>query len=284
MADLHIISLLSLGFLFGLKHALDADHVAAILTIATENRTFWRSSLIGFCWGVGHTVILFVIGTAVLLFKLTIPSAWAKLFEVAVGLMLVGLGLSVAFALWRERVHLHAHYHEHPPAISPSRPGSAETEPFPVAALFSGEVGVPVAFNCNGSHEPRSNGRAPSRQHGEQHRHLHSHSHGAHHDHLHRFRLEYKSLAVGMVHGLAGSAALLLLVLATVPSLGVGLVYILVFGAGSILGMVFLATAMSIPFAMSAERTARVHQTLRAAAALFSIVLGSTILFELLLV
>jgi len=232
MADSHIFSLLSLGFLFGLKHALDADHVAAILTIATENRTFWRSSLIGFCWGVGHTVILLVVGTAVLLFKLTIPSAWAKLFEVAVGVMLVGLGMSVAFALWRERVHLHAHWHEH----------------------------------------------------GEQHRHLHSHSRGAHHDHLHRFRLEYKSLAVGMVHGLAGSAALLLLVLATVPSLGVGLVYILVFGAGSILGMVFLATAMSIPFAMSAERTARVHQTLRAAAALFSIVLGSTILFELLLV
>ncbi len=232
MADSHILSLLSLGFLLGVKHALDADHVAAILTIATENRTFWRSSLIGFCWGVGHTVILFVIGTAVLLFKLTIPSAWANLFEVAVGVMLVGLGLSVAFALWRERVHLHAHWHEH----------------------------------------------------GEQHRHLHSHSRGAHHDHLHRFRLEYKSLAVGMVHGLAGSAALLLLVLAAVPSLGVGLVYILVFGAGSILGMVFLATAMSIPFAMSAERTARVHQTLRAAAALFSIVLGSTILFELLLV
>jgi len=232
MADPHIFSLLSLGFLLGLKHALDADHVAAILTIATENRTFWRSSLIGFCWGVGHTVILLVVGTAVLLFKLTIPSAWAKLFEIAVGLMLVGLGLSVAFALWRERVHLHAHWHEH----------------------------------------------------GEQHRHLHSHSRSAHHDHLHRFRLEYKSLAVGMVHGLAGSAALLLLVLAAVPSLGVGLVYILVFGAGSILGMVFLATAMSIPFAMSAERTARVHQTLRAAAALFSIVLGSTILFELLLV
>jgi len=232
MADSHIFSLLSLGFLLGLKHALDADHVAAILTIATENRTFWRSSLIGFCWGVGHTVILLIVGTAVLLFKLTIPSAWAKLFEVAVGMMLVGLGLSVAFALWRERVHLHAHWHEH----------------------------------------------------GEQHRHLHSHSRGAHHDHLHRFRLEYKSLAVGMVHGLAGSAALLLLVLAAVPSLAVGLVYILVFGTGSILGMVFLATAMSIPFAMSAERMARVQQTLRAAAALFSIVLGSTILFELLIV
>jgi sulfite exporter TauE/SafE len=274
MADSHIFSLLSLGFLLGLKHALDADHVAAILTIATENRTFWRSSLIGFCWGVGHTVILLIVGTAVLLFKLTIPSAWAKLFEVAVGVMLVGLGLSVAFALWRERVHLHSHWHQHPPSISPSHPGSAKTDPFPVAAPFSGEV----------SAEPRSNGRAPSRQDGEEHRHLHSHSRGAHHDHLHRFRLEYKSLAVGMVHGLAGSAALLLLVLAAVPSLGVGLVYILVFGTGSILGMVFLATAMSIPFAMSAERMARVQQTLRAAAALFSIVLGSTILFELLIV
>ena len=82
----------------------------------------------------------------------------------------------------------------------------------------------------------------------------------------------------------AGSAALLLLVLAAVPSLGVGLVYILVFGTGSILGMVFLATAMSIPFAMSAERMSRVQQTLRGAAALFSIVLGITILVELLIV
>src|SRR5207253_10889518 len=116
MADSHILSLLSLGFLLGLNHALDADHVAAILTIATENRTFWRSSLIGFCWGLGHTVILLVVGVAVLLFRLTIPSAWARLFEVAVGVMLISLGLSVALALWRERVHLHAHWHEHPRA------------------------------------------------------------------------------------------------------------------------------------------------------------------------
>ena len=85
-----------------------------------------------------------------------------------------------------------------------------------------------------------------------------------------------------MVHGLAGSAALLILVLATVSSLQAGILYILVFGSGSILGMVLLATAMSIPFAMSAEKMARVHQALRATAALISIVLGSRILFELL--
>src|SRR5207253_11086501 len=104
MADSHILSLLSLGFLLGLNHALDADYVAAILTIATEYRPFWRSSLIGFCWGVAHTVILLVVGTAVLLFKLTIPSAWAKLLEAAVELMLVGHGLSVAIGLWRASV------------------------------------------------------------------------------------------------------------------------------------------------------------------------------------
>ena len=230
MPDSHLLSLLFLGFLLGVRHALDADHVAAILTIATENQSLWRSSLIGFCWGVGHTLILLMVGAGVLLFNVTIPSVWEKAFEAGVGVMLLGLGVSVAFTLWRERVHLHTHRH---------------------AA-------------------------------GEQHRHFHSHRHGVQHDHLHRFRLEYKSLLIGMVHGLAGSAALLILVLATVSSLQAGILYILVFGSGSILGMVLLATAMSIPFAMSAEKMARVHQALRATAALISIVLGSRILFELL--
>jgi len=230
MSDSHLLSLLFLGFLLGVRHALDADHVAAVLTIATENRTYWRSSLIGFCWGLGHTVVLLVVGAVVVLFKLTISSAWAKAFEAGVGVMLIALGLSVAFTLWRERVHLHAHRHDS----------------------------------------------------GEPHRHVHSHRHGEDHNHLHRFRLEYKSLIVGMVHGLAGSAALLILVLATVSSLAVGILYILVFGIGSILGMMLLAMAMSVPFTMSAEKMGRVHQALRATAAFVSIALGSRILFELL--
>jgi high-affinity nickel permease len=245
MPDSQFLSLVLLGFLLGLRHAIDADHVVAVLTIATENRTFWRSSLVGFCWGVGHTVILLVVGGAVLLFKLTIPSTWANLFEAGVGVMLVGLGLSVALTLWAERAHLHAHWHEHPP--------------------------TPDA-------------RKKALQVGEQHRHLHSHRHGSHHDHLHRFRVEYKSLAVGMVHGLAGSAALLILVLAAASSFAMGVLYILIFGIGSILGMVLLATAMSIPFAMSAEKMTGVHRALKAAAALVSIVLGTRIIFELLIV
>ena len=229
MHDSHVLTLLFLGFLLGVRHALDADHVAAVMTIAAGKRTLQRSALIGFCWGMGHTVILLIVGAAVVFFKLTISPAWAKMFEAGVGVMLVALGVSLALALWRERLHLHSHRHED----------------------------------------------------GEEHRHVHAHGQGGHHDHLHRFRLEYKSLAVGMVHGLAGSAALLLLVLATVPSFGIGLLYILVFGIGSILGMVLLATAMSIPFTMTIEKFARAQQPIRIVSALLSIVIGSGILLEL---
>lgn len=230
MPESHLFSLLSLGLLLGAKHALDADHVAAILAIASQNRNVWRSALIGLCWGMGHTIILLLVGVAVLFFKLAIPAYWTKLFEGGVGAVLIALGLSVAVGLWREGWHMHAHTHEAGPT----------------------------------------------------HRHLHSHRDGMEHAHRHRFGLEAKSLAVGMVHGLAGSAAVLLLVLATVPSLWSGFLYICVFGVGSIAGMVVLATVLSVPFAASANKLIRGHQALRAGAAVLSIVLGTRMLLELL--
>ena len=227
LPDLPSLSLLSLGFLLGARHALDADHVVAISTIATENRNLWRSCAIGFCWGVGHTVVLLVAGLAVLAFRLTISEDWAKLFEAGVGMMLIGLGLSVGLTLWRERLHAHSHTH--------------------------GD--------------------------GSNHVHVHSHKYALSHTHLHRFRLEYKSLAIGMVHGLAGSGALLLLVLSTVRSLTDGLLYILVFGVGSIGGMVLLGMVLSAPFALTPARLVRTHLVLRALAGLASVSLGGGILY-----
>ena len=228
MPDLPSLSLLALGFLLGAKHALDADHVVAISTIATENRSLRRSCAIGFCWGVGHTVALLFAGLVVLAFRLTISEDWANLFEAGVGVMLIGIGLSVGLTLWRERLHIHAHSH--------------------------GDGG--------------------------NHFHVHSHKDGFHHAHLHRFRLEYKSLAIGMVHGLAGSAALLLLVLSAAPSLTGGLLYILIFGIGSIGGMVLLGAALSAPFALTPARLVRTHLALRALAGLASVSLGGGILYE----
>lgn len=224
------LSFLLLGFLLGVKHALDADHVVAVSTIATENRSLWRSCAIGFCWGVGHTVVLLVTGLAVLGFHLAIPHHAAKLFEAGVGVMLVGLGLSVGWTLLRERLHVHAHTHDD----------------------------------------------------GTGHLHMHSHREGHGHTHRHRYRLEYTSLAVGMIHGLAGSAALLLLVLSTVRSLTDGMLYILVFGAGSIAGMVLLGVVLSVPFALTPERLVRTHLVLRALAGLASVSLGGSMLYEFL--
>ena len=222
------LSFLLLGFLLGVKHALDADHVVAVSTIASENRSLKRSCAIGFCWGVGHTAVLLAAGLEVLGLRLAIPHDVARLFEAGVGVMLVGLGLSVGWTLLRERVHVHAHTHE-------------------------GSTG---------------------------HLHAHSHLEGHGHAHLHRYRLEYKSLAVGMVHGLAGSAALLLFVLSTVHSLTEGMLYILVFGTGSIAGMVLLGAVLSVPFALTPARLVRAHLALRALAGLASVSLGGRMLYE----
>ncbi len=224
------LSLLLLGFLLGVKHALDADHIVAVSTIATGNRSLKQSCAIGFCWGVGHTAVLLVAGLAVLGFHLAIPHDTARLFEAGVGVMLVGLGLSVGWTLLRERVHVHAHTHDD----------------------------------------------------GTGHLHMHSHREGHGHAHLHRYRLEYTSLAVGMMHGLAGSAALLLLVLSTVRSITDGMLYILMFGAGSIAGMVLLGVVLSVPFALTPERLVRTHLVLRALAGLASVSLGGRMLYEFL--
>lgn len=113
------------------------------------------------------------------------------------------------------------------------------------------------------------------------HVHPHSHRHDLAHRHLHRFRLEYKSLAIGMIHGLAGSAALLLVVVSTAQSLFQGLLYIFLFGVGSIGGMMVLSAILSVPLLLTPERWLRAHLTVRAMAGLASVALGSGILYSM---
>lgn len=224
------VSLLLLGFLLGMKHALDADHIIAVSTIALEQRSLKRSCAVGICWGVGHTVALLGLGVVALGWRQAIPQDVADVFEAGVGVMLIGLGLSVGWTLFQERLHVHRHTHED----------------------------------------------------GIGHLHVHSHREGHGHAHAHRYRLEYRSVAVGMMHGLAGSATLLLLVLSTVHSLLEGLWYILVFGMGSIIGMTLLAAVVNLPFAVTPGRFAGAHLALRALAGLASVSLGGRLLYEFL--
>jgi len=190
---------LSLGFVIGMAHALEADHLAAVG--AMIDRRAGRRSLIlrGTVWGLGHTLSLFAISSTVVLFGLAFSGRLEAGLELAVGLMIVGLGARVLWKLRRERIHLHVHEHD-----------------------------------------------------GAAHLHLHSHAgEGAHHasghDHAHPARQHLGVLGVGMMHGAAGSAGLLVLTLAATDSIAQALIYFAVFGLGSITGMAALTAIASYP-------------------------------------
>ena len=221
-------TVLAFGLLFGMQHALEADHLAAVATLVAREPGKRRVVRQGVFWGLGHTLTLLAFGGAVMVVGLALPAATVQGLEVAVGVMLVLLGLDLLRRLWKERVHFHAHRH------------------------------------------------APLDVH-----HFHAHSHQgetAPHDrdaHRHEHRpLPLRALLVGMVHGLAGSAALVLLTLQQVGDPWVGLLYVLVFGLGSVIGMGALAWAVSLPLRLSGGQLTVGHRALTAGAALASIGFG----------
>ncbi|MGC4096571.1 MAG: hypothetical protein QM706_05595 [Nitrospira sp.] len=221
MFDPHTLTILSLGFVLGLRHALDADHLAALSTVLAERPTIQASTSIGLFWGLGHTLMLLCVGTLLLALNLTIPESMANLFEFAVGVMLVALGLSLARRIYREQWHLHAHEHD-----------------------------------------------------GRPHVHLHSHRLQADHTHGHWYQGSLRPLLIGMAHGLAGSAALMLVVLSTVTGIAQGIGYITVFGIGSILGMVGVGVMLSLPMVYSVTVGPRAYWMVQGLACLASIGLG----------
>lgn len=242
--DPQLLTTLILGFTLGLKHALDPDHVVAVSTIVASKRSLLRSAAVGLSWGLGHTLTLLVVGMAVLLLRVSIPEQIAVLMELAVGMMLVVLGVQ-SIGLYRQR-RLHAHPHRHP--------------------------GAEAHFHLH----PQKAGEAE-----------HAHSHPSTESRsllagfFHDFRLRPKSLVIGMVHGLAGSAALLLMVLTTARSAAQGLAYILLFGLGSIGGMLMVSSLMGLPLAISAERFSWLNEKVGLAAGVVSIGLGVVLIAQI---
>jgi sulfite exporter TauE/SafE len=212
-------ALLALGFVLGLRHALDVDHLAAVSTIVSQRRSVWSGSLVGAVWGCGHTAALLVVGVGVIALHRAIPPGVEHALELGVACMLVALGLNLLRTLGRGgTLHLHAHEHG-----------------------------------------------------GRTHVHPHVHRDEAGHEHGPSAR---RPFVVGLVHGLAGSAALMLAVLATIPSPAVAVAYVVVFGAGSIGGMMAMSTLLGLPFHLVAGRAARLETWLRAATAVGSVAVG----------
>jgi high-affinity nickel-transport protein len=248
------LAVLALGFFLGVRHATDPDHVIAVTTIVSRERSARGAALIGAAWGLGHTLTILVVGSGILLFSWVISPRLGLSLEFAVGLMLVMLGLLAIRDVWplvrprpaavpdgHDPVHSHAHSHgdyihthphQHDPETHPHQP---DQTPVNWLDRHLGGVGL--------------------------------------------YRL-VRPLVVGMVHGLAGSATLMLAVLSAARTLWEGLAYILLFGLGSILGMTALGVLICLPFSYS-DSMGRYGQTaVRGLASLGSIGFGLAILFR----
>lgn len=228
MIEPSFLTLLSFGFLLGLRHALDADHLAAVSTVLAERPSLRASGAVGLWWGIGHTLTLLIVGSIVLAWGLRIPERFEFIAEFGVGVLLILLGGTLALKLYRERWHVHSHHHD-----------------------------------------------------GERHVHLHSHQMQVDHRHRHWTIDLIRPLCIGMAHGLAGSAALMLIILSTTQELGPGLLSIAVFGIGSIVGMMAIGLTISLPLVCSLTISRRIFVGLQGFASVASVCVGVWLLVKL---
>jgi hypothetical protein len=222
-----VLAMLGLGFILGVRHAFDADHVVAVSTIVANAESRQRMLSVGLFWGIGHTFTLLLVGLIVLTLNIQVSASVESLFEGVVGIVLLWLGLSTLREWWRKKAQVHSHAH---------------------------------------TDEVRA--------------HFHVHAEARDHMHSHTGLGDIKSFLLGMIHGLAGSAALLVLVLATVSSPMLGIGYILVFGGGSIVGMGVVSLILSISFSLVTGCAAGFGQAVRLTVGVVSLAFGAWMVIE----
>lgn len=224
--ELSTFSVLIIGFVLGLQHAMEADHLAAVSAIVSEKKNLFTASIVGGFWGVGHTISLFAVGLLVILLKLQISESVEAKLETCVGIMLVALGVNAFRNLSQtEKIHVHTHRHD-----------------------------------------------------GHTHTHFHTHRGEGSEESHHRF--SPKSIVIGMIHGLAGSAALMFFILPTIETPVLALAYILIFGIGSIAGMMAMSFLIGLPLHFTAGRFNFLNKGIRLCAGIFSLGLGFSIIFD----
>ena len=227
-----------------MRHATDPDHVIAVTTIVARQRSTGGAAAIGAVWGVGHTLTIMAVGSGIILFGWVIPPRLGLAMEWSVGIMLVLLGLVNLTGIVPASGHVHSHPHEH---------------------------GDYVHTHVHG-HNPETHSHAPDatplswldRQVGA----------------LGAYRL-VRPLIVGIVHGLAGSAAVALLVLTAIRDPRLAVLYLLIFGAGTIVGMMLMTAVIALPFAYTTTQFAKVNRGLRVASGLLSLAFGLFIAYRI---
>ncbi len=235
------LAVLILGFLLGLKHATDADHVVAVSTIVTDQRNIWRGLWIGASWGAGHSTPLLLVGLVILILKdivLTQYEAVAPFLEFGVGIMLVYLGASVVWNIWRGKVHIHQHIREGAP-----------------------HVHIHATHEARSAHEPTAESHNSFFAFGKP-----------------VFRV--KSYVIGIVHGLAGSAAVMLALLPTIDSFWTGVGYLLLFSVGTMLSMSVITVVLAVPFVASGGNL-MLNRSVGVIAGALSAVIGVVLMSEI---
>ncbi len=241
-----LVSILLLGFFLGMRHATDPDHVIAVTTIVARQRRVGAAALIGVLWGIGHTLTMVAVGGAIIVFGVVIPPRLGLTMELSVALMLILLGLlNVAGIMrWITAIATPVHVHPH-------RHGDyAHSHGHTPAAHGHAEDDTAIA-------------RLDRRLGG-----------------LGLYQM-LRPLVVGVVHGLAGSAAVALLVLATIPDPWWGIAYLVVFGAGTIAGMMLITAATALPFTYTVSRFAAVNRHLVLASGVASIGFGLFLVYRI---
>lgn len=247
-----------LGLVLGMRHATDPDHVIAVTTIVSRQRTPTGAAALGAAWGIGHTLTILIVGGGIIVFGWVIPPRIGLSTEFSVGVMLVALGIMNLAGVLRgvktaaslppeaggqlahPHVHAHAHgdyVHTHDHAHGPeSHPHSEDQTPVGWLDRHLGKLGG--------------------------------------------YQL-IRPLLVGVVHGLAGSAAVALLVLATIRTPARAVLYLLLFGLGTIIGMMLMTAVIVLPFAYSDRQFARVNQGLRVTSGLVSLGFGLFVAYQI---
>lgn len=236
-----LLALGGFGFLIGMRHATDADHVIAVTTILTRSRRFLDTTVIGALWGLGHTVTVLVVGMLIIVFNVVIPPPVGLAMEFGVAIMLILLGVLNLTGTMRR-----------------------------ITERFT----------------------PPAPMHGHDHAHIHAHdaeaSHAHDHAHLHGHGFDerlgvvatfgwyqlLRPVVVGLVHGLAGSAAVALLVLSTIRDPSTALAYLVIFCAGVAAGMALLTTVIGLPFLVSRSRSERINRWLTIGSGVLSLAFG----------
>ena len=233
-----------IGFLItvyaGLEHAFEADHLLAVNNLVTNRSKIKDALKDGIFWGIGHTSTIFIVGIIMIGFKISISENIFSYLEAVVGLMLILLGTIRLFKLFYKKRHSHTYYHSH--------------------------------------EHTHSNGVT----HTHMHAHTYFHSHpiaSFQHQHYDLSKNYKAAFGVGLVHGLAGSGSLVILVISQMKTPLEGLMYILVFGVGSILGMFIASGLFSIPFTRSILKSQKLQNVLIIISSAICIIFGFKIIY-----